>query len=180
MEVRFLSGVPIFKLLDSRTDGYRTSKAGLESSNLSEGSNFRGLLVNRITTARYERAGRGWTPRWPSKFTCPLGGESYAAKAVARVYALLVELADTRDSNPRAIRLHMPRRPGSNPGWRTKFLLLAGTGRRGSLKKIWRNPSRFESSAADQVFRCMSKRPETAICKIALSWFEPSAAVQVW
>ena len=48
MEVRFLSGVPIFKLLDSRTDGYRTSKAGIESSNLSEGSNFRGLLVHRI------------------------------------------------------------------------------------------------------------------------------------
>src|SRR5271157_4041316 len=29
---------------------------------------FRGLLVNRKTTARYERAGRGWTPRWPSNF----------------------------------------------------------------------------------------------------------------
>ena len=44
----------IFRVLDSRTDGYRTSKAALASSNLAEDSNFPRLVSLTDKTFGYE------------------------------------------------------------------------------------------------------------------------------
>lgn len=101
-----------------RADGFYPSHSG---SSPEWASNFRVARISE-NAWRYERQERGSTPRWPSKFSSVLRNKKVhgfvhdTSRGQHSPKSAAGGMADTRDSKPRA-----EKRPGSSPGWPTKF-----------------------------------------------------------